>query len=183
MNIVEAKAAVRAEMAAFRIRPEERAAASNAVCQRIINMDAWRQARVVLSYAALADEICLQGLFESAKRFAYPRFHVDRGYAAAVVTDLDELLPGKFGILEPLLNAPEVSPGEVDLVLVPGVAFDSAGNRLGRGRGFYDRWLESLGGLKVGVGFDHQLIEKVPTEPHDMQLDAVAVPSRTVMAG
>jgi len=62
-------------------------------------------------------------------------------------------------------------------VIVPGLAFGKDCYRLGRGRGFYDRWLTELAGHKIGVGYDHQLIETVPREEHDVQLGGVATPS------
>ena len=97
-----------------------------------------------------------------------------------MVTDLKDLLPGKFGILEPSENCVKVDASEIDLTLVPGLAFDQYRNRLGRGRGFYDRWLMQLSGKRIGVGFDYQLVDTVPTEPHDIQLDLIALPSRIV---
>lgn len=180
MGIAEAKAALRAKMSAFRNRPEERSAASEDIRDRLVGLDSWRSARTVLLYAPLPDEPNVFLLPRDGKSFCYPRYHADRGYEAAQVDDPAELAPGKFGILEPLPESPGVSPGEVDLIVLPGVAFDEECFRLGRGRGFYDRWLLALSGLKVGVGFDHQLIEQVPRELHDVQLDGVLVPSRRV---
>jgi 5-formyltetrahydrofolate cyclo-ligase len=180
MNPVEVKATVRAKMAEFRLRPDEREAASILLCARIQDLPSWSRARTVLTFSALPDEPCLDGLFCGKREFFFPRFHAGRGYTAAAVEALGELVPGKFGILEPPVDAPECRPENVDLVLVPGMAFDETGDRLGRGRGFYDRLLEVLAGVKVGVGFDHQLIEVVPTESHDVRLDAVVMPSRTI---
>jgi 5-formyltetrahydrofolate cyclo-ligase len=99
------------------------------------------------------------------------------------VDDPGDLMPGKFGVLEPVAEAPEVPPEGVDLIVVPGLAFDKECYRLGHGRGFYDQWLLALPGMKIGVGFDHQLLDLVPREPHDVQLDGVIVPSRCVGAG
>jgi 5-formyltetrahydrofolate cyclo-ligase len=99
------------------------------------------------------------------------------------VDNVGELAPGKFGVREPVIEAMEVPPGEVDLIVLPGVAFDKECYRLGRGRGFYDQWLLALPGSKIGVGFDHQLLDRVPREPHDVQLDGVIVPSRSVGEG
>jgi 5-formyltetrahydrofolate cyclo-ligase len=67
-----------------------------------------------------------------------------------------------------------------DLVLVPGMAFDLHGDRLGRGRGFYDRLLAEASGVKCGVGYDFQLLEKIPAEPHDAKVDFIFTPSRCV---
>jgi len=61
---------------------------------------------------------------------------------------------------------------------VPGMAFDWSGNRLGRGRGFYDRLLEKVSGIKCGVGYDFQLLEKIPVEAHDAKVNFILTPSR-----
>ncbi len=183
MGIKDEKSAVRAEMSAFRIRPEERTAASAAVCERLRACDEWQAAGTVLLYAPLPDELDVLPLMTGNKRFCFPRYQADRVYAAAWVESRETLMPGKFGILEPPAESLEIPPNEVNLVIVPGLAFGMDCHRLGRGRGFYDRWLTELAGQKIGVGYDHQLIETVPREEHDAQLDSVATPSRWVCAG
>jgi len=80
-----------------------------------------------------------------------------------------ELKKGKFGILEPA--CPVFAPEKLDLILVPGVAFDHAGHRIGRGGGFYDRLLPQYQAVRAGVCFDFQCLEKVPTHSHDCKMD------------
>ena len=79
----------------------------------------------------------------------------------------------QFGIGEP--TGPEFTDLEsIDMIIVPGVAFDSHGNRMGRGRGFYDRLLKSTpNAAKIGVGYDFQLLDTIPVEPHDVPMDCV----------
>lgn len=177
MNVKGEKAAVRAEMSAFRIRPEERTAASVAVCDRLHTREEWQTATTVLLYAPLPDELDVLPMMDAGKRFCFPRYQADRGYSAAWVRLPEALVPGKFGIAEPPVDAVQIPACEVDFVIVPGLAFGMDCHRLGRGRGFYDRWLTELSGQKIGVGFDHQLIERVPREEHDVQLDGVVTPS------
>ncbi|MFP6902596.1 MAG: 5-formyltetrahydrofolate cyclo-ligase [Verrucomicrobiia bacterium] len=182
MGIKEKKAAVRAEMSAFRIRPAERGAASAAICERLRAREEFCSAGTVLLYAPLPDELDVLPLMSDTKRFCFPRYQADRVYAAAWVERVEALVAGQFGILEPPDEATEIPASEVDLVVVPGLAFGKDCHRLGRGRGFYDRWLTELAGYKIGVGYDHQLIETVPREDHDVQLDGVATPSCWVHA-
>ena len=177
MGTQKAKAALRAEMGQIRVRPEERQEASAVVVERIRATSEWAMAATVLLYAPLPDEVDVLPMFEASKQICFPRFNTDRGYAAAEVDSLNSLVTGKFGILEPPANAVEVGPESIDLVIVPGVAFDRSCNRLGRGRGFYDRWLLDLAGAKLGVGFDHQLVDDLPCENHDVPLHGVVVPS------
>ena len=180
MGIKEEKATVRAKISAFRIPPEERIMASVAVCSRLHARIEWGSAGTVLLYAPFSDELNVLLLMSSGKRFCFPRYQADRGYHAAYASSPEALVPGNFGIAEPPVDAVEIPACEVDFVVVPGIAFGMNRHRLGRGHGFYDRWLTELAGQKIGVGFDHQLIESVPCEEHDVQLDGVATPSRWV---
>ena len=81
----------------------------------------------------------------------------------------------KFGIAEPEPGARTCPPGEIDLVVVPGVAFTAGGVRLGRGKGYYDRYLSQaeFRGVTVGVCYAHQLVGELPSEPHDVAVDCV----------
>ena len=182
MGIKEDKAIVREQMCGFRISESEYAVASTAIRDAVTALTCWKTADTVLLFAPLPGEPDTFVLPRDRKRFCYPRYHTDRGYEAALANVPDELVPGKFGILEPPPEAREIPARELDLVVVPGMAFDKECYRLGRGRGFYDRWLPALSGLKLGLGFDHQLIDHVPRETRDAQLDAVITPSHSVEA-
>ena len=178
MGIQKAKAALRAEMASIRLRPDERSLDSAAICQHVKALPEWAEARVILLFAALPDEPNVDGLWDESKQVCLPRFRPDRTYEAAFVMNRNDLVGGQFGILEPSKNADSAEPSEVDFVITPGVAFDAAGYRLGRGRGFYDRWLEGLTAFRCGVGYDHQLVHNgVPHEPHDARMGVVVTPS------
>lgn len=97
----------------------------------------------------------------------------------AEITSIDDLVPGYRGIREPARKEPA---SEVDAAIVPGVAFDERGGRLGYGGGFFDRFLESLdpGVPVVGVCFDAQIVEEVPREPHDRAVDLVVTERRVI---
>jgi len=180
MGVKEDKAKVRAELGTIRIRPEERKEASVLICNRILSLHEWISAKTVLLYAPLPDEPDILSLIDDSKTICFPRYNTDRTYEAAAINHLNDLAPGKFGILEPPDRCNKVKPTEINLTLVPGVAFDKDMNRLGRGRGFYDRWLKELSGEKLGVGFDRQLIDLVPAEPHDVRMGLVITPSRAM---
>lgn len=97
---------------------------------------------------------------------------------------LPDLTSGAFGIREPLPNPTRlVAPDAFDLVLVPGLAFDLNGGRLGRGAGFYDRFLATLPKTTrlIGVALDEQIVEKTPRDAFDLPVDALATPSRFVL--
>ena len=88
------------------------------------------------------------------------------------IDDLGQLTSGAYGIPEPNPDAPVVSAAEIDLILVPGMAFDASGRRLGRGKGYYDRFLSDFHGKTMGIC--GQLMEEIPVEQHDITMDAVA---------
>ena len=96
-----------------------------------------------------------------------------------------DLVAGSTRALEPPASAPTVSGREVDLVCVPGVAFDARGGRLGRGRGHYDATLARLprSAFRVGLAFESQIVPAVPAELHDELLDAVVTEARVLSAG
>ncbi len=85
---------------------------------------------------------------------------------------------GRFGIREPVDRCTHLGLNRLDLILVPGVAFDLNGRRVGRGKGYYDRLLRLASGRKCGVGFDEQLVSEVPVEAHDILLNCILTPTR-----
>ena len=87
------------------------------------------------------------------------------------------MLPGYRGILEPSDDAPTVSPQAIGFAIIPGMAFDRQGRRLGRGKGYYDRLLPGIRCMKAGVAFEHQVIDEVPVEEHDVLMDMVITPN------
>lgn len=143
-------------------------------------------AHTILFYAPLADELdvwpLLEKLLKTPTVCALPAFDdATQFYSARRVKNLEEdIFTGKFGVSEPLLECEEIPLNKFDLVLVPGVAFDMQGNRLGRGKGFYDRILAQASGIKCGISYDFQLLEAIPTEAHDAKVDFIFTPSRGV---
>lgn len=86
---------------------------------------------------------------------------------------------GYRGIMEPSDSAPLVPASEIGFAVIPGMAFDRSGGRLGRGKGYYDRLLPSLICLKAAVAYGHQLVEEVPVEAHDVRMDMVITPNNS----
>jgi len=144
----------------------------------------WREAKAVLFYAALPDEIDLGALLEQAlaegKTVALPRFSAKtQAYEACQVYNYArDCAPGNFGIPEPTARCPTFPLNRLDLALVPGVGFDTAGHRLGRGKGYYDRLLAHVTGMRCGVAFDEQIATGIPAEPHDIILDCIITPTQ-----
>ncbi len=98
------------------------------------------------------------------------------------ISDLASFQRGEFGIMEPDCNCPVWSPREADVIVVPGVAFDLSGRRVGYGKGYYDRVLHTLEGTGKLVGFSYelQLVADISTEPHDVRMDMIVTEKRVV---
>lgn len=153
----------------------ERQAAAARIFDRLERSAAFIRARVVAAFCALDDEPPTEAAlarWARTKRVVVPRVAGDT--MAFYDYRPEELADGAFGIREPQGEVP-CPPGEIDLVVVPGVAFTVAGARLGRGRGYYDRYLShpEFRAAKIGVCFAHQLADDLPVEPHDMRVDEV----------
>jgi 5-formyltetrahydrofolate cyclo-ligase len=159
------------------------AASAKQLCEVLAAQPIWLRAKSTLLFSPLADEPDISPLMEAALRagkiIALPRFDAARAiYSAAQVSSNSDLAPGRFGALEPRAGCPAIPLNHLDLVLVPGIAFDLVGRRLGRGKGFYDRLLAEVRGHKCGVAFDAQIVAEIPEEPHDVRVDSIVTPTR-----
>ena len=183
--MTEQKAAIRERIRTVlsELTRDQREEAAVEICARLIEQPEWKNAQSILLFAPMQDEPNVRPLLHAAldagKLTALPRFNAQTGhYEAAVVGDLaKDFIEGKFGILEPAPTCQIADLKRLDLVLVPGVAFDWHGHRLGRGRGFYDRLLVAVSSKTCGVAFDQQLVATLPVEPHDVRLNCILTPS------
>ena len=186
MNEPVSKDALRKKMAVSlaKISPAVRAVESIELVERLKAQIP--SAHTILFFAPLPNELDIWSMLELSMALgttcALPFFDAqNRIYGARVLDKLaTDIIAGKFGVREPAASCAEISLEKFDLVLVPGMAFDLNGSRLGRGQGFYDRLLEKISGIKCGLAYDFQLLEKIPTEPHDAKVDFVFTPSRCV---
>ena len=166
------------------ISPEARERGSAQVCAQLQEQELWMAAKSALLFAPMPGELDIWPLVTEALargcEVLLPRFSAgSRDYEACHITNAQaDVRVGYFGIREPNADCARTKLSAVDLILVPGVAFDRQGHRLGRGKGYYDRLLKTVRGLKCGVGFDEQLVEEIPVEAHDVRLDFVVTPSR-----
>lgn len=156
---------------------EEVAALSAVLCQRL---EAWaplREARTALTYLAFRCEPDIGLLFQRLPdvHWVVPRIEGQR--LVLHTYDPGRLARHRFGMLEPEPSLPVVDPAILDIVLVPGVAFDRRGGRLGFGGGFYDRFLPTTRALRVGVAYDQCLADVLPCGEHDQHMDWVFTPT------
>lgn len=162
---------------------------SDKLCAVLKAQAVFQKAGSILFFAPLPEEPdlwpLLNEMLAGKKLVALPCFDTDnQTYRPRRVMDIHvEILSGQFGIREPSTRCVEIPLDDLDMALVPGVAFDLTGHRLGRGKGFYDRLLESFAGKKIGIAFDEQVAEAVPAERNDVRMDFVVTPTRCVKCG
>ena len=155
---------------------------SLAVCRLILESTVWQRASQVMLYVPMSGELNVNLLMENGlknrKLLALPRFSVKKNsYEAREILNLSELVPGKFGVPEPSSNSQITDTKQLDLAIVPGVAFCGLGGRLGRGGGYFDRLLADILAKKCGVCFEQQVYPDVPVERHDVKMDMIATPN------
>jgi 5-formyltetrahydrofolate cyclo-ligase len=187
-DTLKAKAALRQDIRGRlkSMTPAQRSAASLQARSLLAGKSVWKKAKSILVYAPLPEELDVWPLVLEAaaggKTIALPRFDsVSKKYGACRVEDLaNDLVSGQFGIREPGGHCVPVPLNRLDLVLVPGVAFNLQGRRLGRGKGFYDQLLALVRGTTCGVAFDEQIVAEIPVEPHDIHLNCILTPTRWI---
>jgi 5-formyltetrahydrofolate cyclo-ligase len=165
-----------------------RAGASAAVVGRLLDLPEVRSATAVAAFVGVGTELDTAALLDvlhgRGTRVLLPVLLPDDSLAWRRYAGRDRLVAARRGLLEPAACADEAAPqlGDVDVVVVPGVCYDLAGRRLGRGGGSYDGALRGLPGsvLRVGVALDSEIIEEVPAEAHDEPVDVVVTPTRTI---
>lgn len=177
------KDALRKELLARRqaLAPDVRERCSHAAQEALIGSAAFAAANQILIYIAFRGEVGTERIARAAvaagKGLVLPRVVKEpRGLVLhAYSGDPATLAPGAYGIMEPRPAWPVLAPAEVDLVVVPGVAFDRSGGRLGYGGGYYDRLLPGLRHARlVGLAFECQVVDRLPHDPHDMSVDGLA---------
>lgn len=167
-----------------RLSPEDRVRESRSLCKRLIAALPETPGTICVFYPMTGSEADIRELFPTLLKrgwtLFFPRFE-GSGFAFRKAPTIDALVPGKYGLLEPTADEEKLSIADVDIALLPGLAFDAAGGRIGRGNGGYDRWLEELRTknpkAKVwGIALDCQMVAVIPRETHDMPMDLVVTP-------
>jgi 5-formyltetrahydrofolate cyclo-ligase len=161
---------------------------SNDIIAQLLQLPIFRSATKISAFISFGTEVNTHGLIKMMlddvnKEVLVPVVsdREKRLLTLTVLNDWADLSTGAYGILEPKANVgKKQTSSEVDLCLVPGLAFDSRGNRIGYGGGYYDRLLSDINGRKVGLAYDFQILEQVPCEAHDEQVDMVLTEKRII---
>ena len=183
MKLQEAKQALRKDMASLKRSYEKTALLdlSVKIMSRLEETKLFQQASCIALYHALPGEVQTADFIEKWYRHKRILLPVVKGndLQLFIYTGKESLKNGAFGIWEPSEDS-TVPEEDIDLVIVPGVAFDRQHNRLGRGKGFYDRLLSTLSAPKIGICYSFQLKEHIPTEPFDKKMDLILTEKETL---
>ncbi|WP_457639450.1 5-formyltetrahydrofolate cyclo-ligase [Persephonella sp.] len=155
---------------------------SKKIAENFIKLPHLKQAKNILLYYPHKNEVdtrfIIEKLLKSGKfNLFLPKVHKNH-LLPVKVSDLSGLKKGFAGIMEP--EGEPFPPERLDLVVVPAVAFDLKGHRLGYGKGYYDRFLKKTGSLNVGVAYDFQVVDSLPSQEHDVPVDLIVTPTRII---
>lgn len=179
---------LRSRMLALRdeIPYSEVISASAGIREHVRSWAVFREARCVCCYISVRSEMSTPGIIlralESGKTVIAPKVFGDEIRFFRIRNLTDDLERGAFGVLEPIAGTQEFDPAEADVCLIPGVVFDEKGNRIGYGKGYYDRFLKKLPPRvpTLGLAYDCQVIDAIPAEKNDVPVQYLVTPSRGV---
>ena len=153
---------------------------SNAIKQKLFSLAEFKKADIVMFYASTSEEVYTGEMIDEAlgkgKRVVLPRCGSLKVIVPKEIRKREnDLEKGTYGIYEPKPQQEDIHPKDIDLVVVPGVAFDRKNNRLGRGKGYYDKFLSCLPRniTSVGLAFDFQIVESLPKDLHDKPVSKI----------
>lgn len=181
-KITSDKARIREEVKRmkFLLPHEEKMSQADRVYAKIEAMPEFQKAKTVLMYWSMPDELPTHDFIVKWSEFKTILLPVVKGHQMVVrkFTGIDDLKRGQFKTLEPGTGA--FSRNIADLVIAPGIAFDKQKRRMGRGGGYYDRYLKNKQIPTWGIGFNFQLFDTIPSAPFDVQMTRVITPDQTV---
>jgi len=160
-------------------KEEDRNRKSKLIQDKLLRNKVFRKAKIVMFYIAFGGEVNTEEMIKEAKKIGklicVPICRKDKEtMQPAILEDHAKLKVGPYGVWEPVAET-LVKPEDIDLIITPGLAFDKKGNRLGRGKGYYDRFLSKLSNRapSIGLAFDFQILPLIPTTSHDVSVNKI----------
>lgn len=156
------------------------------ITNRFLNLWYFRDCELLMTYVSTAIEVdtiaIIQRAIESGKRVAVPYCIAGtRNIEYYLINSLDDLAPGAFGVMEPMVeNCEKLEQFDDALCIVPALSFDVGGYRLGFGKGYFDRFLADIDTKKIGICYDSCLFDKVPRGRYDKKVDMIVTESRII---
>lgn len=155
---------------------------SEKIRDRLVSLDVFKRSAAILLYFSKDKEVDTKGLIANLlinKNVVLPRVNQDE-LVIARIRGFSDIEPGAFGVLEPKSSCQLFDKESLDLVIVPGVVFDEKGNRIGYGKGYYDRFLKDIKCAKIGLAYEFQVAETLKTASHDVKMDMIVTEERVI---
>ena len=168
------------------IPEQEKKRSDDLICETVMSLSCFRFADTVLIYAPIGSEVNVNKIahraFEARKKVAFPVCNTEtHEMTFRYVSSLDELTAGSYSIPEPPADSEIFSYNPHTLCIVPALAFDKSGFRLGYGGGYYDRFLKNFDGISLGVAYDAQIADDLPRGIYDMHVDIIVTERRKIV--
>jgi len=157
-----------------RLTEEDIIQKSKLIKNNLLSLKEYKEAKTIMIYVSFGKEVETHNLIKEAlktKTVLVPKVKEDQIIACKINT-LDDLEQGAFGILEPKTSV-EFSKKKIELIILPGIVFDKLGNRIGYGKGFYDKFLKNINATKIALAFDFKVLEQVPTRKYDIKMNII----------
>lgn len=158
------------------------------IFNRLIDSSLYHDAGVIFTYVSFNSEVDTRKLIEHSlkcgKKICVPRINRDsKAMEVYYISAMEDLAPGYFGILEPNEGCARAKSRDMDLVIMPGLAFDRRGNRIGYGRGFYDRYLlaEGVSAKKIALAYHFQVMDRILSWDYDVRVDGIITDEKTIL--
>ncbi len=167
----------------YQLSPEFREKASREIARKLTRLTSWRNRKVIMCFLTIRGEVETKEIVEQAwqegKTVIVPKVE-GKKLLCSKLTSWSQLAPGTFGVPEPR-DPVLIDPGELELVLVPALAYDRAGRRLGYGAGYFDRLLKKTGALRIGLAYGEQILDHLPEEANDCRIEEIVTEKEIII--
>lgn len=170
------------------INSAEKILKDSMITEKLISSRFYKSSNTIFAFVNFGSEVDTRKFIEQSikdnKIICVPKvISKEKGMELFVIESLEDLEPGFYGIMEPKKNCPSIDKSKLDFVLMPGVAFDRRGGRIGYGAGFYDRFLTDLNPSvpRIAIAYQLQIIDEVPMEESDIRIDGIITEEETIL--
>jgi 5-formyltetrahydrofolate cyclo-ligase len=177
MKDSEKKQQIRDEISRKRryLKEDEKKTFDDSIAKKLTSLKEWKKSKYILIYVSHKNEIKTTDIIKTnikKKHIIVPKTHL-RFHTLSLhkIKTINDLIKGRYDLLEPHAHTEIISPEEIELAIIPGIAFDLKGHRIGYGKAYYDRLNKHLKCPKIGLAYSFQIVENIPAQSHDIPLD------------